>query len=175
MSLIVLASFVGACASTGGTDPTNIGFRDSISFKAGKNEKLNSKLTDMKSRTDQLNSELTTARSNMGKSQAHIDNILQRLNKVQVKEEASNSKKNKVEAELQLAKQDLNTHQQELKSLEEKVEGLKATKTSKIETEARLVQAERELDKTKASIALLLEHIESDLILEAENVLEYDD
>ncbi len=175
VGLIVIVAFMTGCASSGcSTNPDEMSRLCAASYKVGTNKKLENHLVTRRQEADDLQQQVVVSRLELEDSKQRMAKASLKLAAVDAKTEVANKQARQIAAELNLKQRDIESRQADLTDLENRIAMLKKQKRVKKEVTAQLNQTQRDLAQTKKEIQVLNDYIRTDLLIRAENALEYD-
>ena len=171
---VIQFTMVGCATNNNTTDPSKVGFFDSLAYKTVGNKGLEEELKRRERRSQELEKQLNESRARLLASKKKSEDLESRLRKIRFKTVPAREKARKLAAELKLKRQDLKNKERELVDLEKTITVMKAQKVENKKMLIRIQQAERDLLDTQQEIAVLTDYMEQNLFNEAENALLYD-
>jgi len=173
-TLGILSLNIGGCASNCSTNPGEMTRLCGASYQLGMNKKLEQHLVDRQAEADQLVVDASQMRERLAQSDSLLASTELKLRAVVAKTEGAREDARRLAGELALKRMDIETKQAELGVLEERLSVLRDAKSEKKEHTLELATARNEITQTKQEVETLVQYIESDLLIRAENALAYD-
>ena len=174
--LVVILSMSGlsGCTANCSTNPGEVSRMCGAAYQLGMNKKLEQHLEDRQAEVDQMKLEAEAMQTRLTESEKLVSDAQLRLRAVDAKTSGAREDARRIAGELELKRMDIETKQEELADLEKELARLRAVKSERQEHVVALEQTKRQLAQTKQEVDSLNAYLEEDLLIRAENALQYD-
>ena len=174
----LLLAFVWAglpgCTSDCDPDPAKMSRWCGATYQVGMNDTLEAHLDERRGEVDQLRKDALAMSQTLAASSEKLASAELKLSLVDAKTEPARLAVKRIVREIELKKMDLQSKTDELAALRVNLERLKQQKGAQTEQLAALEAAKIQIQQAKADIASLNTYLEEDLLIRAENALQYD-
>jgi chromosome segregation ATPase len=143
-------------------------------YQVGMNDTLESHLGEREAEVDALAAEAEAMNLELSASQEKLAQARLKLLAVDAKTEPARLAAKRLAQEIQLKQMDLSTRLEELGQLQADLEALKQKKGTKASLIEDLEKTKVQIRQAKADISSMNAYLEEDLLIRAENALQYD-
>lgn len=175
--LAVAALLLGGasgCTSNCSTDPSQVSRLCAAAYQVGMNDTLESHLGERRAEVEALQEEAAAMNLAVSASQEKLAQAHLKLQAIDAKTEPTRIAAKQLAREIELKQMDLTTKLDELGRLQADLEALKQKKGSKVELIEELAQTKNQIRQAKTDISNMNAYLEEDLLIRAENALQYD-
>lgn len=176
--VLALGAFMVAgaagCTSNCSTDPSQVSRLCAAAYQVGMNDTLESHLGERQAEVDALYAEAEALNLQLSASQEKLAQARLKLLAVDAKTKPARVAAKRLAQEIQLKQMDLDTKLEELGQLQSNLEALKQKKGSKTSLIEDLEKTKVQIRQVKTDISSMNAYLEEDLLIRAENALQYD-
>ncbi len=170
----LLVAGTSGCTSNCSTDPSQVSRLCAAAYQVGMNDTLESHLGEREAEVDALAAEAEAMNLELSASQEKLAQARLKLLAVDAKTEPARLAAKRLAQEIQLKQMDLSTRLEELGQLQADLEALKQKKGTKASLIEDLEKTKVQIRQAKADISSMNAYLEEDLLIRAENALQYD-